>query len=143
MILANLISQAHKTECTLNVFCGILCQYKRCDFFSIVNFRRIWVRFTLLGRHQFGSQRVHPTIDVRRCRPKVKLRISSPTRMVRKYKNLWPFHINLMLCPSKWECFIKWELPFLLPSSLKLWRKERAKEGGYHFDETLSIMTGH
>ena len=85
MILANLISQAHKTECTLNVFCVIHCQYKRCDLLSIVNFRRIWVRFTLLGRHQFGSQRVHPTIDVRRCRPKVKLRISSPTRMVRKY----------------------------------------------------------
>ena len=49
MILANLISQAHKTECTLNVFCGIHCQYKRCDFFFDCKFQANLSSIHLIG----------------------------------------------------------------------------------------------
>ena len=47
-------------------------------------------------------------------------------------------------CPIKVRDFLsKWELPFLPPSSLELWRKERARKAALilmkisHFDRTL------
>ena len=91
-----------------------------------------WVRIELAGflhrfRHHHSGQNSHSTHKV---------------LSALRFPNLLP-HCTTVVSYQNESFSSKWELPFLPPSSLELWRKERARKAALilmknsHFDRTL------